>query len=100
MKSTSIEATSKNNSASKKVEQSNNKAAKKKLSYKETRELETLPELIDELENNVAELQEQVNQADFFSKDAEYTKKILNQLAEYESKLDLAYARWQELDEQ
>ena len=93
-------ATNKNNSASKKVEQSSNKAAKKKLSYKETRELETLPELIDELENNVAELQEQVNQADFFSKDAEYTKKILNQLAEYESKLDLAYARWQELDEQ
>lgn len=93
-------AVNKSNSSTKKVEQSSNKPVKKKLSYKETRELESLPELIDDLENSIAELQEQVNQADFFSKDAEYTKKILNQLAEYESKLDLAYARWQELDEQ
>jgi len=93
-------AASKSNSVNKKAEPSSSKSAKKKLSYKETRELEALPEIIDDLENNIAELQEQVNQADFFSKDAEYTKKILNQLAEYESKLDLAYSRWQELDEQ
>ncbi len=75
-------------------------SVKKKLSFKETRELAELPEIIDNLENDIAQLQEQVNQADFFSQDAEHTKNILNQLAEKESKLDLAYTRWQALDEQ
>ncbi|WP_206485720.1 ABC transporter ATP-binding protein [Thalassotalea sp. G2M2-11] len=75
------------------------KPAKKKLSYKESRELESLPELIDELEQDIATLQEQVNDADFFTQETEITKKILNQLEESESKLEVAYARWQELDE-
>ncbi len=75
------------------------KVAKKKLSFKETKELAELPEIIDSLENKIAELQEQVNQNDFFSKDEQYTKNILNQLSENESKLDLVYTRWQELDE-
>ena len=73
--------------------------AKKKLSFKETKELEKLPKIIDNLENEVADLQEQVNQNDFFSQDEQHTKKILNQLSENESKLDVAYSRWQELDE-
>ncbi len=73
--------------------------AKKKLSYKDARELETLPETIDQLEALIASTQEQVNQADFFSQDEQLTKKILNQLEETESKLEVAYARWQELDE-
>jgi len=75
------------------------KTGKKKLSYKENRELEALPDQIDELENSIASLQEQVNTADFFSKDPEFTKKILNQLEESESKLEAAFLRWQELDE-
>lgn len=73
--------------------------AKKKLSYKETKELETLPETIDQLEELIASLQEQVNKADFFSQDEQLSKKILNQLEETESKLEITYARWQELDE-
>ena len=73
--------------------------SKKKLSYKESRELEALPDEIDRLENEIATLQEQVNQADFFAQESEITKKILNQLEESESKLDKAFTRWQELDE-
>jgi len=72
---------------------------KKKLSYKEQRELESLPQVIDELENLIADYQEQVNSADFFNQSAEQTNTILNQLAESESKLELVYARWQELDD-
>lgn len=72
---------------------------KKKLSYKESRELESLPELIDELEQQIAEWQEQVNQPTFFTQDNEITSNILNQLQECESKLEAAYSRWQELDE-
>jgi len=75
------------------------KLTKKKLSFKETKELEELPKIIDNLENEIAELQELVNQSDFFSQDEQHTKKILNQLSENESKLDVAYTRWQELDE-
>jgi ATP-binding cassette subfamily F protein uup len=75
------------------------KVAKKKISFKDSKELAELPEIIDSLENKIAELQEQVNQNDFFNKDEQYTKNILNQLDENESKLDLVYTRWQELDE-
>lgn len=75
------------------------KPVKKKLSYKETRELEALPQEIDNLETLISSLQEQINQADFFNQDPQQSQKILNQLAESESKLDLAYTRWQELDE-
>lgn len=73
--------------------------AKNKLSFKENKELEELPKIIDHLETEIANLQEQVNQNDFFSLDEQHTKKILNQLSENESKLDIAYTRWQELDE-
>jgi ATP-binding cassette subfamily F protein uup len=73
--------------------------AKKKLSFKETRELEALPEQVDELESLITSLQEQVNDASFFSQDSDKTKNILNQLEESESKLEIAFARWQELDE-
>lgn len=73
---------------------------KKKLSYKELRELELLPEMIDTLESEIEKLQEQVNDADFFSQEAKTTKKILNQLEQSESKLEATYARWQELDDQ
>ena len=77
----------------------NEPVSKKKLSFKEKRELEELPGQIDTLENLIDELQQQVNQSDFFSQAQELSNKILNQLAESESKLEVAYARWQELDE-
>ena len=82
------------------VQSSNNTVTqKKKLTFKETKELETLPDEIDALETLIESLQDQVNQGDFFSQDEQVTKKILNQLQESESKLEVTYARWQELDE-
>ena len=72
----------------------------KKLSFKDARELEALPEKIDQLENSIDELQAQVNDAGFFSQDEKITQKVLNQLAEYESNLEIVYARWQELDDE
>ena len=73
---------------------------KKKLSFKDARELDALPEKIDQLENSIDELQAQVNDAAFFSQDEKITQKVLNQLAETESNLEIVYARWQELDEE
>jgi len=76
-----------------------NVTKKKKLSFKESKELEELPVKIDELENLIESLQAQVNEADFFNKDEQLTKNILNQLAESESNLEVIYKRWQELDD-
>ena len=67
---------------------------KRKLSFKENKELDELPVIIANLEDEIAQLQEQVNQSDFFSQDEKHTKKILNQLSEDESKLDIVYTRW------
>ncbi|GHE82256.1 ATP-binding cassette ATPase Uup [Thalassotalea profundi] len=75
------------------------KTIKRKLSYKETRELESLPNEIDALESDIAAIQEQINQPDFFNQDESASSKILNQLQDLESKLEACYARWQELDE-
>ncbi|WP_371189460.1 ABC transporter ATP-binding protein [Thalassotalea maritima] len=70
-----------------------------KLSYKDKRELESLPLLIDELETRIEELQQQVNDPGFFSQDSELTKTVLEQLQQSEEALDKAFDRWQELEE-
>ena len=70
----------------------------KKLSYKEKRELELLPALIEELDSTLNALQEEVNSADFFKSSADYTQQRLNLLQETESKLAQAYQRWEELE--
>lgn len=71
----------------------------KKLSYMAQRELDELPALVESLELQVEELQAQVNSPEFFKQDASDTQKILNQLAESESKLEAAYSRWEELED-
>jgi ATP-binding cassette subfamily F protein uup len=76
-----------------------NTPVKKKRSFKEKTELENLPGIIDEFETSIADLQEKVNHADFFSQSQEQSNNILNQLAIHESELEVAYARWQELDD-
>ncbi len=75
-------------------------AKKKKLSFKDARELEMLPGKIDELETLIDSLQSQVNDANFFSQDEKITQKVLNQLSDCESNLETVYARWQELDDE
>ncbi|MDP4944224.1 ATP-binding cassette domain-containing protein [Alishewanella sp. SMS8] len=70
----------------------------KKLSYKEKRELELLPVLIEELDQQVKALQLEVNDAEFFKGSAEHTQQRLNLLQDTESKLAQAYTRWEELE--
>ncbi|MCC5825308.1 ATP-binding cassette domain-containing protein [Alkalimonas sp.] len=82
----------------KKVEEKATGSTERKLSFKEKRELEQLPALIETLETQVAELQQQVNAPDFFASPIEQTQAVLNQLAELESKLAHAYERWEILE--
>ena len=70
----------------------------KKLSYKEKRELELLPALIETLDAELSGLQQQVNDPQFFRQNADDTQKALNQLHEAESKLAHAYERWEQLE--
>ncbi len=70
----------------------------KKLSYKGKRELELLPALIEQLDAQVSNLQTEVNDPEFFKNSAEQTQQRLNLLADTESKLAQAYARWEELE--
>lgn len=70
----------------------------KKLSYKEKRELEQLPALIESLDAQISELQAQVNGPDFFRQSSDVTSAILNQLHDAESKLAHAYERWELLE--
>ncbi len=86
-------------SKSAKPSQKNAPKIKNKLSYKEQRELESLPEKLDSLETDIEELQEQINSPDFFSKDSDETRRVLAKLEELEAELEVAFERWQELEE-
>ena len=69
-----------------------------KLSYKDKRELESLPKEIENMEEALETFQQDVNSAEFFQKDQEYVQTVLQQLSELEEKLSLAYERWDELE--
>jgi ATP-binding cassette subfamily F protein uup len=83
--------------------QTNTKASSdskpKKLSYKLQLELEQLPVLLETLENDVEALQTEVTAADFYKQSSDITQVKLNELAQAESKLEVAFERWEELEE-
>nr|WP_220100272.1 ABC transporter ATP-binding protein [Alteromonas lipotrueae] len=70
----------------------------KKLSYKDQRELESLPADIEQYENELAEMQLLVNDPEFFKKGNDETAQTLALLAEKEQALSHKYARWDELE--
>ncbi len=70
----------------------------KKLSYKDQRELESLPKALEALEEELEVMQEKVNDPDFFKQDSDTTAKALAELAEKEELLSQKYARWDELE--
>jgi ABC transport system ATP-binding/permease protein len=71
---------------------------KRKLSYKETRELEELPKRIEALEADIALRSDAMNEPTFFQQDSVAIVKANEALAALQGELDRAYARWAELD--
>lgn len=71
---------------------------KKKLSYKEKRELEQLPARIEQLETEISKLQEQSVQSDFYKQEQSKVNEILQQLAQLEQELELCFERWEALE--
>lgn len=73
-------------------------ASRRKLSYKETRELEQLPARIEALETRLAELTALSSDPAFYQRDAAAITAHNASFAEVQAELDGAYARWAELE--
>ena len=69
------------------------------LNYKLKLELEELPSKVEQLEKALDAQQVVVNDPDFFKQDAAITTEALNHLAELESELEVAFERWEELED-
>jgi len=74
-------------------------AARSKLSYREQRELEQLPDELEALEREQAELTARMAGADYHRQGAAQLKSDRERLAEIESLLDEKFMRWSELDQ-
>lgn len=85
--------------AAKEIKKDKNNNKSNKLSYKLKLELEQLPSKVEALELALEEQQTLVNDPEFFKQPQQETQGALNQLANLESELETAYARWEELEE-
>ena len=68
-----------------------------KLTFKEQRELDQLPDRIAQVESSQAELHSQMSSPDFFKRPADAIKQVTQQLAELDQELEKLYMRWEEL---
>ena len=74
-------------------------AARRKLSYKEQRELETLPARIEALEAEQARLRAESESGDFYKAGAEHITSVLARLEAIGPELESTLSRWMELEE-
>jgi ATP-binding cassette subfamily F protein uup len=72
--------------------------ARRKRSYKDTRELEALPARIEALESRLAELTARMNEPAFYQQDGNAITAHNAAVAQAQAELDAAYARWEELE--
>ena len=81
------------------AKEAKNGTASKKLSYKDQRELDALPERIEALEAQQTELEARVSEPGFYEQDRELTTEVLEELAQLQQALEAAYERWDDLAE-
>ncbi|MOA09677.1 ABC transporter ATP-binding protein uup [compost metagenome] len=72
--------------------------ARKKLSYKDQRELDALPGQIEALENEQAALQEETASPEFYLQPQEQVQATLARLEAIQQELDRLLERWAELE--
>ena len=73
-------------------------ARKKKLSYKDQRELDELPQRIETLDAEQARLEEAIAGSGFYQQDKDAVAATLARLEEVGHELEACYNRWEELD--
>jgi len=71
---------------------------KKKLSFKEQKELEELPVQIDEMEAKQGTVNDKISDAKFYQQEQDAINIVLGELAQIEKDLAQAYKRWDELE--
>lgn len=71
---------------------------KSKLSYKDKRELDQLPEQIAALEDDIAKIHQQMADSEFFKQPAADIAVVQQRLDEHSLALENAFARWEELE--
>ena len=74
------------------------KRANSKLSYNLQRELEQLPQRLEQLEADLGVLQAKVGDADFFNQPHDTTQKVLAEMSAAELALEEAFERWEYLE--
>ena len=75
------------------------KRSQKKLSYKEKRELESLPKQIEALEAEQDTLQQQLTDPAFYQQGGEAVSTATDRFKQIEQQLEQAYQRWEVLEE-
>lgn len=73
-------------------------AGSRKLSYNDQRELNTLPEAIESLENDISVRQQAMAATAFYQQEPEAIREAQVQLAELQKQHDALFERWQELE--
>ena len=76
----------------------NKPTQKKKLSYKDQREYDMLPQKLEDLEAEIEAINEVIAQPDFYSKDQATVQGKLAELQAKEDELEEAFMRWEELE--
>ncbi|MEP7098120.1 MAG: ABC transporter ATP-binding protein, partial [Dokdonella sp.] len=71
---------------------------KRKLNYKDSRELDELPKRIEALEARIAECGAKMQEPAFYQQDGAAIIAANSEVAVLQTELDAAYQRWQELD--
>lgn len=80
------------------VSEAKPKTSAQKLSFKEQRELEQLPDRIAQNEAAQADLHAQMSSPDFFKQSSDTIKQVTEQLSKLEQQLTGLYERWEELE--
>ncbi len=75
------------------------KAQKIKLSFKETRDLELLPQLLEKLDKEIEELSKLTQSNDFYQQDHVAQAVILDKLAKKNEELEEAFEKWEALEQ-
>ncbi|MFQ3230775.1 ATP-binding cassette domain-containing protein [Reinekea sp.] len=84
--------------SAKKSDASVTKKAQKKLSYKDQREFDLMPAMIEKLELEIETLEADVAAPDFYNQSSNVTTTVLAKLESVQQALNHAYERWAELE--
>ncbi|MWZ80140.1 ATP-binding cassette domain-containing protein [Francisella tularensis] len=80
-----------------KITKNNSKLSKNKLTYEQKKQLRNLPNQIEKLEANIATIQQQMSQLDFYQKSQQEIAKVQKQLEDLNHDLEQKYLLWEEL---